>query len=167
MHEMHWLIPFLWYVQIEITFCLWKAIGSSQSSFCVFQVDQNSYTSHQIILCEDVFLSTAELIWMAQYEMTSFWSISFLIALTFSNDTSLLILYAFLCFVRIIIFDDSFTNIEMLWYSDNFFHIYIYLWKVIVMNGLLPFVSRQHFSSVRLFLILNGNVLVPRLWFIH
>ena len=35
------------------------------------------------------------------------------------------------------------------------------------MCGLLPFVSKQHFSPVRLFLILNENVLTPRPWFIH
>ena len=35
------------------------------------------------------------------------------------------------------------------------------------MGALLPFVSKQHFSHVRLFLILNGNVLKHRLWFIH
>ena len=35
------------------------------------------------------------------------------------------------------------------------------------MCALLPFFSKQHFFPVRLFLILNGNVLIPRLWFIH
>ena len=35
------------------------------------------------------------------------------------------------------------------------------------MCGLLLFVSKQHFSPVRLFLILNGNVLIPQLWFIQ
>ena len=136
-------------MQIEITFCLWKSIGSSQSPFCVFQIDQNSYPSHQIILCEDVFSSTAELIWMIQYEMTSFWSISFSITLTFSNNISLLISYTFLSFIRII-FEVSFAIVEMLWYYD-FFLVYSHLRKVTFMNALLPFVSKQHFSPVRLF----------------
>ena len=35
------------------------------------------------------------------------------------------------------------------------------------MCALLPFFSKQHFFPVRLFLILNGNVLIPRLWFIQ